>query len=790
MRMLRWLILSAFSVAGAVQAQGNQDSAAASASSTSIGAPVLRTSPGLRVHRLPDEKIPAFMEADQISGDPDSEITLTGNAQVRRVDGIIKGDRINYRRDTGDVDVQGSARMLRDGTLITGPSARLNVDTYSGEIQEPNFWIGASGGTAQARHADIFSKSQMRLSQVTYSGCPCPKPSWYIKADTVDLDFDENEGVARNGVLYFKDVPILASPYLTFPVKKERKSGFLMPTYGTTSNSGFDISLPYYFNLAPNYDLTLVPRYLSKRGAQLGGEFRYLGSGYRGVAIGTYLPDDNETGRDRWMYRTYHRQLLGNGFYTDWDIAGASDDNYFRDISELGLNTASTTYLPRQGRVGWSSRYVQTYLQVYKYQTLQDPDAPLAPPYDKVPELWLKAARYDWGGIDAEWESTAVRFRRPLLGGQRLGPDGDRLQTYPTVSYPIVRPGWFLVPKVGVHYTQYQTDWYNRDWNGIGLSNYKRTESRTVPIMSLDAGMIFERDASLFGKAATQTLEPRLYYLRVPYRDQSALPVYDTTLADFSFDQAFQENIYTGGWDRIANANQLTAALTTRWLDANTGFERLSLSAAQRIYFQDQEVTLPAEQPRKNVRSDFLVGATAALTDTLTTDVAAQYNPYDNKWSRGMVSARWSPQRLTTVAVAYRYQRDPLPGISYQPQGQNQVSLAVQWPIHRRWYGVGRVDYSLRSEPATSAAAEQSPRVTQAIAGLEYKGDCCWVGRVVYQRYAVSAADTNTALFFQLELTGLGALGTDPISLLNRSIPGYQSVVPPTPTGTTFERYE
>lgn len=164
------------------------------------------------MHRLPDEKIPAFMEADQISGDPDSEVTLTGNAQVRRVDGIIKGDRINYRRDTGDVDVQGSARMLRDGTLITGPSARLNVDTYSGEIQEPNFWIGASGGTAQARHADIFSKSQMRLSQVTYSGCPCPKPSWYIKADTVDLDFDENEGVARNGVLYFRMCPSWPRP--------------------------------------------------------------------------------------------------------------------------------------------------------------------------------------------------------------------------------------------------------------------------------------------------------------------------------------------------------------------------------------------------------------------------------------------------------------------------------------------------------------------------------------------------------------------------------------------------
>ncbi|MNV40091.1 LPS-assembly protein LptD precursor [compost metagenome] len=362
------------------------------------------------------------------------------------------------------------------------------------------------------------------------------------------------------------------------------------------------------------------------------------------------------------------------------------------------------------------------------------------------------------------------------------------------MSYPIVRPGWFIIPKAGVNYTQYQTKWYGEDalgLNGGSADGLPRSQSRTVPIMSLDAGLIFERDTSLFGKASTQTLEPRLYYLRVPYRDQSKMPVYDTSLADFSFSQAFEENIYTGGWDRISNANQLTAALTTRWLDANTGFERMSLAVAQRLYFEDQEVTLPGETPRENVRSDFLVGASAALTDTLSTDVAAQYNPYDNQWSRGLVSARWSPQRLTTVAVSYRYQRDPQPGVQYQPQGQNQVSLAVQWPFSKRWYGVGRVDYSLRSGPSSTVAnTTESPRVTQAIAGLEYKGDCCWVGRVVYQRYAVSATDANSAVFFQLELSGLGSLGTDPMNLLNRSIPGYTSITPPVPAGTTFERYE
>lgn len=795
-RMVRCFIFSAVCVAGAVQAQDRPDS-------TSPAAPQqvqvqglrtsseLRTSPRLRPQRLPDDKIPAYLEADDMQGSPDSRVVLKGNAQVRRSDGIIKGDNITYDRTTGEVDIQGNARMLRDGTLVTGPSARMNVDTYSGEIREPDFWIGATGGSAKAAHADIFSQSQMRLTQVTYSGCPCETPAWYIKADTVDLDFDENEGVARSGVLYFQDVPILASPYLSFPIKAERKSGFLIPTYGTSSNSGLDISIPYYFNLAPNYDMTLTPRYLGKRGLQLGGEGRYLGPTYSGILQGTYLPDDNESGIDRWMYRWSHYQTLGNGFYTSWDLANVSDDDYFRDMSALGLNEASTTYLPRQAMVGWGSNYWQAYAQIYKYRTLQDPDAPIVPPVDKQPELFLKGARYDWGGFDAEWKSTAVRFRRPLFMGQQMGAEGDRLQTYPTASYPIVRPGWFVIPKVGVNYTQYSTDWHNSDWNGLGSTDpYRRNQSRTVPIGSVDAGMVFERDSSLFGKAAVQTLEPRVYYLRVPYRDQSTLPVYDTTLSDFSFAQAFQENLYVGGWDRISNANQITAGLTTRWLDADTGFERLSLSAAQRLYFEDQKVTLPYETPRENVRSDFLFGASAALTDTLSTDLALQYNPYDERWSRTYVGARWSPQRLTTISLAYRYQRDPLPGVAYQPRGQNQVSLGVQWPFSNRWYGVGRVDYSLRSQESSDASIDERPRVTQAIAGLEYKGNCCWTGRMVFQRYAVSAADTNTALFFQLELTGLGALGTDPIGLLNRSIPGYQPVTPRPVPGTSFERYE
>jgi LPS-assembly protein len=296
--------------------------------------------------------------------------------------------------------------------------------------------------------------------------------------------------------------------------------------------------------------------------------------------------------------------------------------------------------------------------------------------------------------------------------------------------------------------------------------------------------MTFERSTSFFGLDAIQTLEPRIYYLNVPYRDQSNLPVYDTTLSDFSFSQAFQENIYTGGWDRIANANQLTLALGSRLLDEETGFERAAFAVGQRIYFVDQLVTLPGETPRTDVRSEFLINATAALTDTLSASIDLQYNPYDGDWDRAQIVARFNPKRAATLSASYRYQRTPTG--AFQPQGQEQISLAFQWPLTANIYSVGRVDYSLLNIPARDVV----PRVTQAIAGLEYRGDCCWAARVVYQRYAIDPNAVNDAIFFQLELSGLGRLGQDPMGLLSNSIPNFQNITPAIKPVGKFERYE
>lgn len=759
--------------------------------------PGLKVSPALGRITTPDKQMPAFLEAKEMRGDGQSSVVMQGNASVRRQDAVIKANIIEYNKNVGVMDAQGNARLIRDGNIVSGPSITYNTENGTASVDQPNFWL-ESGGAGVGSWADIYNRDQMSVTDVTYSGCPCPQPSWYIETEKLDLDFAENEGVARNGVLYFKDVPILASPYLTFPLKKERKSGFLLPTFGSTTNTGADYTQPYYFNLAPNYDMTMQLRAMSKHGLQLGDEFRYAGESYSGYLAGTYLSNDITTGTDRWLYSAAHSQSFGKGFFGGYNVSGVSDDNYFKDFASIAVNQASLTYLPRMASVGWADQYWSTGVQVMTFQTIAPTGSLVAPQYNKVPEYTINGARFDYGGFDVQSQNTLTAFQMPLDkrfaigpgGSMRWKPDGQRALSYNSIAYPIVKPGWYVTPKVAMSLAQYQTDWYGlENWYGYGQSS----NSRALPIMSVDSGMTFDRDTTFFGKAALQTFEPRAYYLRVPYRDQSQIPVYDTTLADLNFSQIFQENLFAGN-DRISNANQTTVALTSRWLDAESGFERLSLSVAQQFYFEDQYVTLPFEVPRTNTRSLFLLGGNAALTDTTNTGATFQYNPYTSQWDRAQIVTRWRPQRLATLSLSYRYQINPPPDAIYQTPGQNQISGAFQWPLSNRWYTVGRVDYSFNRVDAPSVidptVTIAMPKVTQAIMGIEYKGDCCWSGRVVFQRYVVSSDQTNTGVFFQLELGGLGALGQNPMGILGKSIPDYQNINPPIPNVTKFERYE
>lgn len=750
---------------------------------------------------IPADELPSFLIGDDISRDAQDNVRITGNAEVRRLDAVVKGDDILYNANTGIVNVTGNGLLMRDGSIVKGPHLRFNVDDDTGNIKEPKFWLGGSAGRGHASEAEMFDRNHMRLYDVQYSGCDCLDPAWYIESTRVDTYDKENEGVARNGVLYFKGMPILYSPYLTFPLRNERKSGFLLPTYGSSSNSGFELTTPYYLNLAPNYDATLYPRYMSKRGLLMGAEFRHLGQNSESTLFGTYNMHDSLTGDKRWLYSILHDQNLGRGFRAYIDARGVSDDDYFRDYSSFGLADAAITYVPTDARLSWSGyKYFDSMIRVYKYQTLQDKTGGfLIPPYNKLPEITLNARRYGWHGFDVVSENTFTRFIRPLYNGdipdfqgmvgRRLGPNGNRLTSYNHISYPMVASWGYLTPRFGVHMSHYETEWFANDvpvYRGLATKDLPASVSRVVPISSIDAGLNFERNTTFFGNAAIQTLEPRLYYLYVPYRYQDDIPVYDTGLASFSYQQAFEENIFSGGWDRIANANQLTVGLTSRWLDADSGFERMSLSAAQRFYFTDQLVGLTAnEDKRINTESDYLLDGKVALTDKFNLYTSAQLNHDNFQANRLSSGVRWNPKRLAAIALSYRYERypnryyDSFVNMPDDILSKENVSLTAQWPFSIRWYGVGRIDYSLSEK-----------RSTQSIVGLEYRGDGGWAARFVLQRYAVSVGDSNTAAFMQLELSGLGAIGNDPMSVLSDRITGYQTVSTPLPEKTIFERYE
>jgi LPS-assembly protein len=770
------VLLAGFCLAGPVVAQVQSAATPPDQSPASVILRGLRPAPMLTPVTAPTDELPMYLGADKMVGDDQKNTTLDGRAAVRRTDVVLSAGYLHFNQKDNEITARGDAKLVQDGNVVVGPTMRYNLDTDAGEVESPQFWL-SNGGSGHGSRAVITNRNEMTIDDAVYTACPCPDPAWYIKSSRVDLNYEENEGVSRNSVLYFKGVPILASPYLTFPIRNERKSGFLLPTFAITSQTGVDVTIPYYLNIAPNYDATVELRPMSKRGVQLGGQTRYVGESFGGQLAGTYLNRDLMAGSDRWLYSAQHSQSLGRGFYGGWNISGVSDDDYFKDFSLIGINQATTAFLPRTGWVGWSSNYWQSRVEYATFQTLGD----VTPQYNKVPAVTLNGARYNLRGFDLNSDNSAIWFNRSSKRfGTPIGPNGQRYMSYSSISHPFVRPGWYVTPKVGLHMTRYETDWNQL----AGFGGVEPNNMRVLPIMSVDAGMTFERPMSFFGRGAIQTLEPRIYYLNVPYRNQSNLPVYDTTLSDFSFSQAFQENIYTGGWDRIANANQLTLALGSRLLDEETGFERASVSLGQRLYFANQLVTLPGEIPRQNVRSEFLVNATAALTDTLSTRIDLQYNPYDNRWDRAQIVARFNPKRAASISLSYRYQRQPT-GL-YQPQGQDQVSVAFQWPLTSQLYSVGRVDYSLLNDASRNA----TPRVTQALAGLEFKGDCCWAARVVYQRYAIDPNQVNNAIFFQLELGGLGRLGQDPMALLGRSIPNFQNITPAIQPVGKFERYQ
>lgn len=710
------------------------------------------------------------VKALRIVGARTIELVAEGEAELQRDDTILTADRVTYREPTDEALAEGNVELRQGDDTIVGPKATLVIGESTGSFESPVYQLSRQrqpnlsgeesrivAGSGKADELRLEGENQYRLKNATWTTCEASNPDWYIKARELELDYDREVGTARGGSIVFMDTPIFWMPWAEFPLTGQRQSGLLPPTFGSSNKTGVDLTAPYYWNIAPNYDATIAPRIMGRRGLQLGGEFRYLDDDYRGTVQTEWMGKDRESGERRTLASVQHQQRITPSLYGAIDYNSVSDDAYFEDLSSR-VGVASQVNLLRQGQLVYhGSSWWTASLLAQSYQTLSpDPDSRNISPYRRLPQLKVSGARPDLpAGLVADFESELVKFAHEDADLNK--DEGTRFVVYPQLSMPLAGAAWFFTPKVGVHYSRYDLDRSPLTPNG------REAITRSLPIMSADTGLFFERDTFIFGGQYLQTLEPRLYYLRVPSRDQKDIPLFDASRFDVGFAQMFAENRFSGT-DRIGDANDLTAAVTTRLIDAESGVERLRAMLGQRYYFSDQEVYLySADELRDAGRgTELLAGLGGRISKEFSVSSYVQYNTETTRTDRVNASVRYQPDYAKVLNLSYRYA--PNLRIAENLVGLEDVDVSGQWPLGRGWYGVGRVTHSLLDD-----------RVTEAIGGLEYDGGC-WVFRVAMHRFAIERDDVSKAIYVQLELNDLAGIGSNPLSLITRSVPGYGKI--------------
>ena len=699
-----------------------------------------------------------FLRADRIDGD-ENRLIAEGDVELRSRYETVLADWLNYDIVNDEIWAKGNVVIRRGFDWITGPEVRYTRDTEIGFFKSPRFFVADVSGSGSASEIKFAGPDRYEVTEARYTTCVAPNHDWYLTSDELEIDNLRKVATGRRASVYFMDVPVLYSPWLEFPLSNERKSGFLTPTLGSSGVRGFEFSAPYYLNLAPNYDATLTPRFMTKRGLQLGAQFRYLlgdATSPLGQATGEMnaevLPNDRVTGETRYLLAMKHNEQFAPWLAGFLNLNKVSDDTYFADLADRVAITSQKT-LVRDGGVVMSSGPWSLLARAQSFQTLQDPNQPITPPYNRLPQILGTLRETDWMGLTWSGMTEYADFAQGALT-----PTGSRFVVYPQVAWNQRGAAWFFTARGSVNYRQY-------DLNATTPTLPEKHPDVTVPIGSLDAGLVFEREDRIFDTDVVQTLEPRAFYVYIPFRKQDQTPVFDSAIDDFNFTQLFSENRYLGN-DRIGDANQLSLALTSRFLDPGTGAERLRVAVGERFYFSSQQVTLN-EPPRSAGKSDFLVGVDGRLNDMWMLSSLLQYNFDASEFERFNAGVRYTPAPGRVINVVWRYTRqvvDPSVGL----EQIKQIDLSSQWPVSEHWTLLGRWNYSFTDK-----------KTLEAIAGIEYNGDC-WVLRLVGQRLITTTQQTSTGIFLQLELNGLARVGTSPLELLRRSVPGYTPTNDPT----------
>jgi LPS-assembly protein len=701
---------------------------------------------------------PTDIEGDTLSGTEDQR-QFEGNVALRRGDQFLGTDKLTYDSETGHYVAIGRVRYQDAGMRLVADKAEGNQESDTHDISNVRYQLVSRRGNGGADHIEMHG-AEGTLYGATYSTCPPDARSWELRAQQIDVNTDTGMGVAQDATLRVGKVPVLYVPWFAFPIDDRRRTGLLYPGIGSSSRNGFDYRQPIYLNLAPNYDATITPRLMTARGLQIGGQFRYLTDNGRGTIEAEFLPSDRLTSRERdeetaeFLANKYplanrraddraHFHFQGlQKLSAEWtaraNLNWISDPRYLEDSSNnvdglAPFSIRSSIGLYGQGEY-WEGGIMAAHSELADY-TLSDRNLP----HDRLPRLWYSWDRplLPWfeAGVDAE----AVRFQHPDE------PGGSRVDFEPFASLPLGGAAWFLTPKLAWRYTAYQLD------DALAKKLGNDNPSRSLPVASLDAGLYFDRSATIGGTPFLQTLEPRLYYLRVPYRDQSGLPLFDTRPMTFSWGQLFRDNRYTGA-DRQTDANQLTLAVSTRLLRQSDGREKLSVSLGQIRYFDESRVTVPGEEPVAEGKSAWVADASYAVNDRWSIGGSYQWDPKYRRKDLASIRTRYLIGDEGVVNFGYRYRRDLL----------EQVDFNFLYPVSPSWSLVGRYYYSIKDR-----------QVLEGIAGVQWDS-CCMAVRLVGRRYLHNRlGELGNSIQVEIELKGLGSAGPDTESRLRRAILGY-----------------
>ena len=720
----------------------------------------------IRIPPTNRDAVPIFFDADNIQGHHEGELEAEGTVRLRKRGKAVYADWLRFDKQDNELHARGSVRLEQRGDTIDGTELKYNLDTERGAMDKPKYsvQVNATKGRGEGEKLVFEGENKYRMLSGNYTSCEVGNDDWFLRAKDLEIDKTRQIGTARNASVEFLGVPILYSPYLSFSLDRQRKSGFLSPTFGATGNSGTEFSIPYYWNIAPNRDATFTPRVMSKRGAMLSSEFRYLDSAYSGEFRYEVLPTDRvKDSASRFATSVRHAQNLGGGWNANVNVEKVSDSTYFTDLSTQ-IAATSQVVLPRHGVLAkagnwWNDGTFGFSAAVQRWQTLQtDPLNPVIQPYNRS-ALTLNATKQNLGPADFDFSSSFTEFTHPTL------VNGKRAVAYPSISAPLQSSYAYLTPKIGMHVTRYDFDQTNATVSD---------QSRAVPISSFDTGLLFERNMTLSGQNMLQTLEPKLYYVYIPTHNQNQLPNFDSGLQTVNFATLFSENQFSGS-DRINDANQVTTGMTSRLLQEN-GVERLRVGLVERFYFKSQEVKLPGIAARNDNRSDLLATLGGTIVPHWTAELGWQYTTAASQTQRANANVRYEPEPGKVVNVAYRYTNGALTTASGTTTFINttnpsntlrQVDLSSQWPLTRRLSAVARWNYSIADS-----------RLLEGLVGLEYDGGC-WAFRVVTHSFATTATTTVNSFFMQLELNGVSKIGSNPLDLLRRNIGGYYRAAAP-----------